>query len=90
MSQSQPIVGFSRVVFSYDRTEVLHEISFQLNRGEVVGLLGPNGAGKTTTLKIIAGLLAPGAGAVSVAGLPLPERAIDVKGRIRSPLLRKV
>jgi len=82
MSVSEPIVEFSKVVFSYDRVEVLHEISFQLNRGEVIGLLGPNGAGKTTTLKIIAGLLAPGGGAVSVAGLPLPERAIDVKGRI--------
>jgi ABC-2 type transport system ATP-binding protein len=82
MSVSEPIVGFSKVVFSYGHTEVLHNISFQLNRGEVVGLLGPNGAGKTTTLKIIAGLLAPGGGAVSVAGLPLPERAIEVKGRI--------
>jgi len=78
----EPIVTFTKVIFSYGRGEVLHSISFQLNRGEVIGLLGPNGAGKTTTLKIIAGLLAPGGGAVSVAGLPLPERAIDVKGRI--------
>jgi len=77
-----PIVELRKVVFSYDRTEVLHEISFQLNRGEVIGLLGPNGAGKTTTLKVIAGILAPGGGTVSVAGLPLPERAIDVKARI--------
>jgi ABC-2 type transport system ATP-binding protein len=77
-----PVVEFSKVVFSYDRGEVLHEISFQLSRAEVVGLLGPNGAGKTTTLKIIAGILAPGGGTVSVTGLPLPERAIDVKGRL--------
>ena len=76
MSVLEPIVAFTNVVFSYGRGEVLHSISFELNRGEVIGLLGPNGAGKTTTLKIIAGLLAPGGGAVSVAGLPLPERAI--------------
>jgi ABC-2 type transport system ATP-binding protein len=76
------IVDFSKVVFSYSASEVLHEISFQLKRGEVIGLLGPNGAGKTTTLKIIAGVLAPGRGAVSVASLPLPEKAISVKQHI--------
>lgn len=78
----ESIVEFDKVVFSYDRTEVLHEISFTLNRGEIVGLLGPNGAGKSTTIKIIAGILAPSAGRISVAGLPLPERAIHVKQRI--------
>jgi ABC-2 type transport system ATP-binding protein len=76
------IVEFDTVVFGYGAGEVLHRISFALRPGEVVGLLGPNGAGKTTTLKIIAGMLAPSSGAVSVAGLPLPERAIDVKQRI--------
>jgi ABC-2 type transport system ATP-binding protein len=76
------IIAFDRVVFSYDFVEVLHQISFTLQRGEVVGMLGPNGAGKSTTIKIIAGILAPGGGAVSVAGFPLPERAIDVKQRI--------
>ena len=79
---SGPIVTFDQVVFSYDFVEVLHRISFSLLPGEVVGLLGPNGAGKSTTIKIIAGILAAGGGAVSVSGLPLPERAIDVKQRI--------
>lgn len=76
------MVRFDRVVFSYDRAEVLHEISFHLKKGEIVGLLGPNGAGKTTTLKIIAGILAPGSGSVSVCGFPLPEQAVSVKQRI--------
>jgi ABC-2 type transport system ATP-binding protein len=76
------MVEFDGVVFSYDRTEVLHNVSFTLNRGEIVGLLGPNGAGKSTTIKIIAGILAPTTGRVSVTGLPLPERAIDVKQHI--------
>ncbi|SPF50136.1 ATP-binding transport protein NatA (fragment) [Candidatus Sulfopaludibacter sp. SbA4] len=76
------MVEFNGVVFCYDRTEVLHEISFSLGKGEVVGLLGPNGAGKSTTIKIIAGILAANAGTISVAGLPLPERAVDVKQRI--------
>jgi ABC-2 type transport system ATP-binding protein len=76
------MVEFKNVVLCYDHTEVLHNVSFALKKGEVVGLLGPNGAGKSTTIKIIAGILAPTSGAVMVAGLPLPERAIDVKQRI--------
>ena len=73
------VVEFHQVVFSYDRTEVLHQVSFALRKGEIVGLLGPNGAGKSTTIKLIAGILVPTAGTITVAGLPLPEKAIDVK-----------
>jgi ABC-type multidrug transport system ATPase subunit len=52
---AESIAAFDEVVFCYDRVEVLHGISFALDKGEIVGLLGPNGAGKTTTIKIIAG-----------------------------------
>jgi ABC-2 type transport system ATP-binding protein len=82
LGETAPIVEFNRVVFSYSGTEVLHAISFTLAKGEVVGLLGPNGAGKSTTIKIMAGILSPGAGTIRVTGLPLPERAVDVKQRI--------
>ena len=78
----EPVVSFNDVVFCYDRTEVLHGISFALHSGNVIGLLGPNGAGKSTTIKIIAGILAPTTGSVSVAGFPLPEKAVAVKQRI--------
>ena len=77
-----PIVNFDKVIFSYGGTEVLHDVSFTLDKGEIVGLLGPNGAGKTTTIKIIAGMLTPAAGSVTVCGLPLPEQAVSVKERI--------
>lgn len=78
----EPIVEFAGVVFCYDRAEVLHGISFRLNRGEVVGLLGPNGAGKSTTIKIICGLLAATRGEVAVCGAAMPERSVEVKQRI--------
>jgi len=78
----ETVVEFQQVVFCYDRTEVLHQVSFALHRGEIVGLLGPNGAGKSTTIKLITGILVPTAGTITVAGLPLPEKAIDVKQMI--------
>ena len=48
--------------------EAVHELTFRLEPGEVVGFLGPNGAGKSTTMKMLAGLLCPTAGEVRVLG----------------------
>lgn len=79
---ADPIVRFDNVVFSYDRTEVLHGISFALGCGEVIGLLGPNGAGKSTTIKLIAGLQTPDSGTISVAGFQLPQQAVEIKSHI--------
>ena len=53
---------------SHDVVEAIRELSFSVGEGEMLGFLGPNGAGKTTTLKILAGLLFPTAGEVSVLG----------------------
>lgn len=87
---AEPMVELKEVRFTYDRLrdawsgrrEILHDLSFALNKGEIVGLLGPNGAGKTTTIKIISGILSAASGSVSVCGMPLPEQAVDVKQRI--------
>jgi ABC-2 type transport system ATP-binding protein len=49
--------------------EALDRVSFQLERGELVGLIGPNGAGKSTTIKILSGILEPSAGRCEVDGL---------------------
>jgi len=50
-------------------------LSFEVRKGETLGLLGPNGAGKTTTLHLLAGLLTPDSGTVSVAGEENPAQA---------------
>lgn len=65
---------------SYKRRRIIHDVSMELNRGEVVALLGPNGAGKTTCFYAIAGLVTPEAGNVFVEGqdvtmLPMYRRA---------------
>ncbi|GKU75806.1 ABC transporter ATP-binding protein [Paenibacillus sp. L3-i20] len=55
------------------RRPVLHDVSFQLEAGEMVGLIGLNGAGKSTTIKHILGLMTPHQGEVKVAGVKLEE-----------------
>jgi iron complex transport system ATP-binding protein len=53
----------------------LRDITFSIPRGSLTGLLGPNGCGKTTLLKVLAGIIAPDAGTVSVHGHPLSTMA---------------
>jgi len=57
-------------------------VSLTVSAGEVVGLLGPNGAGKTTTLRMLAGILTPDAGTVSVGGLDIHDRPLEAKRRL--------
>ena len=66
---------------SYDRRTVLHDVSLDVHRGEVVGLLGPNGAGKTTCFYSVMGLVKPDSGRIfldgqDITGLPMYRRAI--------------
>jgi ABC-2 type transport system ATP-binding protein len=75
----ESVINIRDLYFSYHATEVLHGISFQVHRGEVVGLLGQNGAGKSTTLKIIAGILPKSRGKVQITGYPLPEQQLEAK-----------
>ena len=58
---------------SFDGTQVLRDLSFEVGRGEFVTLLGPSGCGKTTTLRIVAGLLAPDAGRVVLSGSDITD-----------------
>ena len=57
-----------------DAVTAVEDVSFAVERGEVVGLLGPNGAGKTTTIKAILGLVLPDAGTVRIHGIDVHDR----------------
>jgi ABC-2 type transport system ATP-binding protein len=59
--------------------KAVHNISFTLREGEIVGFLGPNGAGKSTTMKICTGYLPPTAGEVTVSGFDVVENPMQVK-----------
>lgn len=67
---------------TYGTVKAIHDISFHVKKGEVVGFLGPNGAGKSTTMKIITGYMAPTQGKVEVAGFDVFENPLEVKRRI--------
>ena len=66
----------------YDGFVAVADLSFSLGEGEILGIVGPNGAGKTTTLKMIATLIRPTAGRISIAGLDPMKEEIEVKRRI--------
>src|SRR5262249_45292006 len=62
--------------------DAVHDISFRVDRGELLGYLGPNGAGKSTTIKMLTGILVPSSGHVSVAGLDPSRRRVELAKRI--------
>jgi ABC-2 type transport system ATP-binding protein len=62
--------------------EAVRDISFTVERGELLGYLGPNGAGKSTTIKMLTGILVPSSGRVSVAGLDPSKKRIELAKRI--------
>jgi ABC-2 type transport system ATP-binding protein len=66
----------------FGRITAVDDISFSVQRGEVLGFLGPNGAGKSTTMRIITGFLPPSAGRVTVCGYDVLRQPIEVKRRI--------
>jgi len=72
-------VGLER---SFGDLKAVQGVSFSVAVGETYGLLGPNGAGKTTCISMIAGLLDPDAGEITVAGQPMGPRASAAKNAV--------
>lgn len=63
----------------YGSFEAVRDVSFSIERGEVVGFLGPNGAGKTTTMRVLTGFLPPTRGRVTVAGFDLAREPLAAR-----------
>ncbi|MBI3666038.1 MAG: ATP-binding cassette domain-containing protein [Acidobacteria bacterium] len=66
----------------YGRTIAVNNISFEVEKGQIVGFLGPNGAGKTTTMRVLTCFLPPTEGRASVAGFDVMKQPLEVKRRI--------
>ena len=67
---------------NYGAQKAVDDISFSVNKGEIVGFLGPNGAGKSTTMKIITGYLTASTGSATVCGIPVTENSNESKKKI--------
>ncbi len=72
----------SNLVKIYGEQKAVNNISFAINKGEIVGFLGPNGAGKSTTMKMITGYLQPDGGSALVCGIDVADDPIAVKKKI--------
>ena len=75
-------IDVSHVTKRYDAVTALHDVSFDVQPGEVMGFLGPNGAGKTTALRILTGMLSPTEGTVRIDGLDVAAESLEVRRRI--------
>ena len=67
---------------SYGKNVAVNDISFTVDKGEILGFLGPNGAGKTTTMRILTGYLPATSGSARIAGFDVFEQSMEVRRRI--------
>ena len=66
----------------YNNKEAVKNISFKINRNEIIGILGPNGCGKTTTIGMILGLLKPTKGKVLINGFEIETKRVDLLNKL--------
>src|SRR5438105_12528867 len=76
------MIEVSHLLKSYRDLKAVNDVTFKVEKGEIVGFLGPNGAGKTTTMRMITGVLPPTSGSAKVAGFDVFEQPMEVKKRI--------
>ena len=69
------VINLSKI---YDNNEVVKEVSFKVNKNEIIGILGPNGCGKTTTIGMILGLLKPSKGKVLINGIEIEKKRVGI------------
>ena len=82
--ENKPLIKLEKISLSFGKRQILDNISFSINSGEILGMLGPNGVGKSTLFNLIIGLLKPDFGSIIVDGenvldYPISERTKKFK-----------
>jgi ABC-2 type transport system ATP-binding protein len=80
--ESTAMLRLAGVQKSYGSFQAVSELDLEVNRGEIFGFLGPNGAGKTTTIRMVAGVLRPSAGRITIGGDDLLADPVAAKARL--------
>ena len=78
---NEPIIRFQDVSKRYGTLLAVDSMSFEVQRGEILGLLGPNGSGKTTSIRLMNGVLSPDSGSIHVAGMDPTRQGNQVRAR---------
>src|SRR5919206_3758150 len=73
------MIKIQNLVKAFGPKRAVDDISFSVERGEVLGFLGPNGAGKSTTMRMITGFMPPTSGKSAVGGFDVQESPIEAK-----------
>ena len=76
------MIEVSNLVKRYGDITAVNDISFKVEKGEIVGFLGPNGAGKTTTMRILTGFIPATGGKTTIGGYDVAEQPLEVKKRL--------
>jgi ABC-2 type transport system ATP-binding protein len=76
------LLALNGVSKRFGNITAVDQVSFQVDRGQVVGFLGPNGAGKSTTMRMITQFIEPDAGSIKLDGVALEEAGLEAKRRI--------
>ncbi|MBI4873515.1 MAG: ABC transporter ATP-binding protein [Acidobacteria bacterium] len=82
MNDDSPALEVRELRKVYGDKAAVDGLNLSVPRGCFFGFLGPNGAGKTTTIRMLMGLAPPTTGSIEILGLPMPERATEIKARI--------
>lgn len=75
-------IQVKNLVKEYGEQKAVNEISFKVDKGEIVGFLGPNGAGKSTTMKILTGYLQQTSGEAHICGINVSDQPLEIKKKI--------
>ena len=73
------IIEFKNICLSYGNRQILENINFKINEGQIFGMLGPNGVGKSTIFNLITGLINPGSGKIKIAGEDVTDYPIYLR-----------
>ena len=77
--QKKPILKLQNISLSFQNRQILENISFEINQGEIFGMLGPNGVGKSTIFNLVTGLIKPNKGDIIIKNEKVNEYPIFMR-----------